>query len=313
MRKIALVALLAIPSLACELIASVDRSKIDEGVGDGGTGGGDGGGAGDAGEAARCGDGKIDTGEDCDDGPNNGASACGCTTSCHFAAQATACSDGNACNGAEVCDGKGKCAAPGPLDCDDKKADTSDFCVAAKGCGHLGFAQADPTLVRGNPVGGTEYLDACPAGRVLVGLNAEIGASFDKVQVVCGVLGVSAAPAVTIGASETPFPLRGANANTAGSTKCPPNQMVVGFAGRAGALVDQISLRCAPVTIASGDGGAYSAALGSVTAQTPLGGTGGEAFADTDCPAGSVAIGAHIQAGGSVDGFGLLCGLPTVN
>ncbi len=310
MRKIALVALLTLPSLACELLASVDRSKIEEPASDGGGGGAEGGGGG---QAARCGDGKIDTGEDCDDGSNNGTTACGCTTTCHFAAQATACSDGNVCNGAEVCDGKGKCAAPGPLDCDDKKADTSDFCVAAKGCVHLGFAQADATVVHGNALGGTEYLDACPAGRVLVGLNAEIGDSFDKVQVVCGVLGVSATAAVTIGASETPFPLRGSNANMAASTKCPANQMVVGFGGRGGALVDQLSLRCAPMTVASGDGGAYSAAIGSITAQAPLGGTGGEAFADTDCPAGSVAVGAHIQAGGSVDGFGLLCGYPTLN
>lgn len=301
MRKIALVALLAIPSLACELISSVDRSKIEDPDGDAGGGG------------ASCGDGKIDPGEDCDDGAKNGTTACGCAASCHFAAQGTACNDDNACNGAEVCDGKGQCAAPGPLDCDDKKSDTMDFCVAAKGCGHLSFAQTDPTPVRGNPIGGTEYLDACPPGRVLVGFNAELGASFDKIQAVCGAVGISATAAVTIGASETPFPFRGTNANTAGSSMCPPNQFVVGFVGRAGALVDQISLRCAPVTVATGDGGAYSAALGTITAQAPVGGTGGEPFADTDCPAGSVAVGAHIQAGGSVDGFGLLCGSPTVN
>lgn len=300
-----LLAALAVPTLACELISSVDRSQIGQEGPDASTG--------PTGDSPACGDGKVDPGEACDDGPSNGTTACGCTASCQLVAQGTACSDDDVCNGAEVCDGAGKCASPGPLDCDDEQASTADFCAQSKGCAHFGFTAIDPTLVRGNAVGGTEFLDACPAGRVLIGFNAEIGDSFDKIQAVCGVVGVGPGNVVTITGSETPFPLRGENANTAASSTCPANQFVVGFAGRAGALMDQISLRCAPVTITAGDGGGYAASLGAITPQAPVGGTGGTVFPDTDCPDGSVAVGAHIQAGGSVDGFGLLCGVPTVN
>jgi hypothetical protein len=291
-------------SFGCELVAAPDRTKIDGCPGAPECADGDAGGA-------TCGDGKVDPGEACDDGASNGATPCGCQKTCQFASAGTACADTNLCNGAEQCDGKGACASPGPLSCDDGKAETSDFCVAAVGCGHLAFSAGTNTAVRGNELGGTEYVDACPAGKVLVGLNAKIGASFDQVQAVCAPVVIDAAAAVTFGAPETPFPFRGSNNGTDASAMCPANQMVIGFVGRAGALVDQVSLRCAPVVV-NESSGAYAVKLGAITTGMPVGGTGGVAFADTDCATGSVATGAYIRAGGSVDALGLLCGVPAV-
>src|SRR4249919_911373 len=65
--------------------------------------GGIGGAAGMAGTGAfLCGNGKMDPGEQCDDG--NSANHDGCDTNCHYSCtsdDASACSDGNFCNGPE--------------------------------------------------------------------------------------------------------------------------------------------------------------------------------------------------------------------
>ena len=51
-----------------------------------------------------CGNGVLDTGEDCDDGTSNGMAGDPCTQFCQFACAVDAnCDDGAACNGAETC------------------------------------------------------------------------------------------------------------------------------------------------------------------------------------------------------------------
>jgi cysteine-rich repeat protein len=55
--------------------------------------------------SATCGNGTLDTGEDCDFGAGNGPGT-GCEKSCKFSCTKTptdSCSDGNACNGVETC------------------------------------------------------------------------------------------------------------------------------------------------------------------------------------------------------------------
>lgn len=52
----------------------------------------------------NCGNGRIDPGEDCDDGPNNGTVGDPCNQFCNWTCIADAkCDDGNVCNGAETC------------------------------------------------------------------------------------------------------------------------------------------------------------------------------------------------------------------
>jgi cysteine-rich repeat protein len=73
---------------------------------------------------ATCGNGVVETGEQCDFGAGNG-SGTGCETTCQFSCQSTpvdTCSDSNACNGTETCgnvtvNGKAgkKCSSTAPL------------------------------------------------------------------------------------------------------------------------------------------------------------------------------------------------------
>jgi dienelactone hydrolase len=92
--------------------------------------------------APYCGDGAIDPGEACDDGPANGATPCGCDIECGFSVGA--CDDGDACTEADTCDGAGACAAT-PLACDDGDACTTDTCDAGV-CGHAGWDGAAASL-----------------------------------------------------------------------------------------------------------------------------------------------------------------------
>jgi hypothetical protein len=144
----------------------------------------------------------------------------------------------------------------------------------------------------------------------MVGIEAILGASFDQIGVVCGVPTVNATLGLDVAAGAT-LALRGTNPGTAASGACPANQMVVGFGGAAGGLLDNLVLRCAPVT-ATYASNAYTVAIGTIVAQPAIGGSGGSPFSDTDCAAGEVAIGANIRAGGSVDAFGLICSAASI-
>lgn len=224
--------------------------------------------------------------EECSDG--------GCVASCFEFEQRCAgqCTDTR--NDPAHC---GTCATV----CNDSDPDTTDLCVESA----CFYVDRPPyTEIRGNAFGGSEYIDECPVHQVVVGLNAEIGGSFDRIQVVCGTpRAPMGAGGITIDPGDT-LALRGANANTPAQLRCPADTAVIGFGGRAGGLIDQLTLRCSALEVGV-DG---LAPTGVVTETDPVGGTGGTAFDDTDCPAGKLAIGGYIRAGGSVDGFGLICG-----
>ena len=197
--------------------------------------------------------------------------------------------------------------------CDDNDANTYDFCVNVVGCAHLAFAEESPTPVRGNPIGGMEYNDRCPAGQVLVGVNGKLGDSFDQIQAICAPVQVDRAAQVTIGAPTTPFPFRGMNNASAPTTniQCPANNVMLGFSGGAAALLDRLSLKCAPIVVQQ-NGATFAVTSGTATQTGLTGGDGGANFEPTDCPVDTLVTGAHIQAGGSVDGFGVYCRKPVV-
>ncbi len=82
-----------------------------------------------------CGNGMVDTDEDCDDG-RNGNNDDGCRDDCTFTCtDDTSCDDGDACNGAETCDATAHtCTNPDDLDCDDADDCTADSCDTETGC-----------------------------------------------------------------------------------------------------------------------------------------------------------------------------------
>ncbi|HUS30338.1 MAG TPA: DUF4215 domain-containing protein [Kofleriaceae bacterium] len=96
---------------------------------------------------AVCGNGTVETGEQCDFGGSNGAGT-GCETSCQFSCQTTptdTCNDSNACNGTETCGnvtvnartGK-RCSSTAPLtngtSCGTNQICLSQVCVTSS-CG----------------------------------------------------------------------------------------------------------------------------------------------------------------------------------
>ncbi|MBI3770198.1 MAG: hypothetical protein HY271_17130 [Deltaproteobacteria bacterium] len=81
-----------------------------------------------------CGDGKIDRGEQCDEGSNNGGPTSCCTADCHFKAEGTPCPDGDACDGDEVCNAIGHCLPGTPLDCRTSDPCKIGSCNPATGC-----------------------------------------------------------------------------------------------------------------------------------------------------------------------------------
>jgi hypothetical protein len=80
-----------------------------------------------------CGNGVVDSGEQCDDGPSG--SAC-CTPTCDFRPAGTPCPDGDRCNGNEVCSAAGQCVAGTPPDCNSGNFCKVDSCDPATGCTH---------------------------------------------------------------------------------------------------------------------------------------------------------------------------------
>ncbi len=83
-----------------------------------------------------CGDGFVQPGEQCDDG-NAAAGDC-CSATCQFEGVGAPCADdGNLCNGPESCDAAARCVSGPPLDCSDGSACTQDSCDALSGiCVH---------------------------------------------------------------------------------------------------------------------------------------------------------------------------------
>ncbi|WP_088319822.1 LamG-like jellyroll fold domain-containing protein [Kineosporia sp. R_H_3] len=81
---------------------------------------------------------------------------------------------------------------------------------------------------------------------------------------------------------------------------CPAGSLAVGATGTAGALVDAITLLCAPLDPATGT-------LGAAEATSRVGGAGGGGRPAQLCPAGSVMTGATGRSGDGLDFFSVVC------
>jgi hypothetical protein len=162
--------------------------------------------------------------------------------------------------------------------------------------------------------GGDAFSDLCPAGQVVVGfqgyVNVPPSPAVDRIQTVCGRLMVSgSAPATATIASGATLPYRGMFGNTTFSRICPADQVIIGFGGRSGALIDQLAFRCAALVVPAGG---TTAIAGPIIPLAPIGEEGGSSFAATDCPAGYVARGTTGRSGFWLDALALVCGTVTV-
>jgi len=118
-----------------------------------------------------CGNGIRTASEECDD-QNTTAGDC-CSSACRVEAAGAPCFDGNVCDGTGSCDGSGSCQpeAGTPLDCDDGKPQTFDFCDALHGCRQCtgecngdGYVTVDELLTMVRIALGTAPVSECPAG-----------------------------------------------------------------------------------------------------------------------------------------------------
>ena len=180
----------------------------------------------------------------------------------------------------------------------------------------VGFGATTPTAQFGNLTGGTLYEDACPAGQALTGFTGTLtdaGGFHRRIGALCGKVervGTAGSYAIQVSAGAA-LPVRGVLTGSFDWTQsCPANQIISGFIGRSGLLVDQLVWSCVPILVDAQDGTTLS--LGAVTVLPAVGGTGGTAFGQTNCPAGQVATVARLRAGDGLDAFGLGCATPSI-
>jgi hypothetical protein len=209
-------------------------------------------------------------------------------------------------------DPRGVCVDEGAATCG-----TNGLCDGAGACQHHpASACAPPMLTLGatqstelqgySGAEATNLQDGCAPGAVVIGVNAgsDDGGGLDVVaqlQTKCGAPSVGTDGKITIAPSAT-LPLRGGISSPLHALDCPANDVLMGFDGHAGALLDQLSVRCAPLLLAG-----KAVTIGTPTDIGPEGGAGGTPFPRTDCPAGMVAVGTNTALRNWVSGFGLIC------
>ncbi len=143
---------------------------------------------------------------------------------------------------------------------------------------------------------GDPFTDRCATGQALVGFHG-VTTMRSTISVVgqvighCGALKIGTPRADGYAINSTTgvlLPARGADSTGVHWTVlCPTNQFVVGLAARAGNLLDQLALQCAPMTLVATDTG-WAGRTGAVMVGDAVGGTGGVPLTAL-CPDGQVA------------------------
>jgi hypothetical protein len=177
------------------------------------------------------------------------------------------------------------------------------------------------TAQRSPSPGGNPFLDMCAANEVIVGFTGTVDEVDGSVSYLrsfraeCSALSIAAESnmsyRVTLVPAET-LPVRGLSGAVTQTRRCGANEMVVGYGGRSGLYIDQISILCAPLLV-SGSAPNFTLSTGPAGGSSNgIGGPGGEAFDTTACPVGQIAVGDQGRAGAAIDAFGLLCATPSL-
>jgi hypothetical protein len=177
------------------------------------------------------------------------------------------------------------------------------------------------TAQRSPSPGGNPFLDMCAPNEVIVGFTGTVDEVDGSVSYLrsfraeCSAPSIAAESNMTYRVSLVPaesLTVRGLAGAVTQTRRCGANEMVVGFAGRSGAYIDQISILCAPLLI-SGSAPNFTVSVGPTGGSSNgIGGTGGEPFDAIACPPGQIAVGDQGRAGAAIDAFGLLCATPTL-
>jgi hypothetical protein len=179
------------------------------------------------------------------------------------------------------------------------------------------LAEHSTTSLHGGDEGGVFHADRCPGEQVLVGargslLPEALGPGkppwVASIAAVCAELEI--APQDVSTGPIAVLQERGMVSEMTWSQMCPRGQIVVSMVGRSGAALDEISLECAAFDISLAQRRLVPSS-GETVALGPVGGAGGNAFAD-GCPEGQVATGFVLRADEWIDALALSCATPTL-
>jgi hypothetical protein len=149
----------------------------------------------------------------------------------------------------------------------------------------------------------TVFEDACPSGSIVIGFDTSTDSQIvAQLQTMCGVPHVASDGTTVRLTPSASLSLRGSIPGPRVPSVCPADQAVVGFSGRSDALLDQLSVRCAALTLTG-----TTVTVGTPSNLEPVGGDGGDAFPRTDCGTGMIAVGTNIAIRNWISGFGLVC------
>jgi len=203
------------------------------------------------------------------------------------------------CNGVLTCGGD--CPGPRPpssiafssvVNPTESAAVPSDGSVSNDSCDQL----LAVNRLSGNLVGGDFYIGSIQPGCIAPQLVDRGDGSYE----------VIADPT-----SVQDLPLRGTGSGSGIAAACPDDHFVVGFGHRAGTLVDQLVLHCAPLEVVlDPDTNAYVLEVGEVTMSAPFGSSGGTPFPDISCGDGEIATEVHTSVAigfEGIEGFSLGC------
>jgi hypothetical protein len=167
--------------------------------------------------------------------------------------------------------------------------------------------------------GGTSFNARCATDEVLIGYRGTVDSPDATINylrtftAVCGTLSITGTSTYAVNTTQAEtLPTRGTQTGSISQTAmCPPNQVIVGFSGRNGNLIDSLVFSCAPLVI-SGTSPTFTLSIGATTNTAAIGGPGGMPFNALACAAGSIAVGHAGRSNQDVQSFGIVCARPTL-
>jgi hypothetical protein len=167
--------------------------------------------------------------------------------------------------------------------------------------------------------GGSSFNQRCATDEVLIGYRGTVDSPDAMInylrtfQAVCATLSITGTTTFAVNTTQAESLMtRGTQTGSISQTAmCPPNQVVVGFVGRSGNLIDSLVFSCAPLVI-SGSSPNFTLSIGPTTDTSAIGGPGGTPFAPLACPADTIAVGHAGRSNQDVQAFGIICAHPTL-